>query len=237
MHLRRGLSPLLFIVMIIHLSPRLQAVAELVDQDARVIDVGTDHAMIPVWLVQTGRAVHVLATDIRSGPLENAAALVARTGAVESIRLLQTDGLTDIGPENGDTVIIAGMGGETIISILSAAPWTKENVRLILSPQSKKEDLRRYLTENGYCIHREQLVKDAGRVYPILCARGGTAPKYTRAELNLGLLSQIGSDPLFAEYLDIMRGQTAKAAPYDDGARTLLTEYDEIKRRLTTCRP
>ena len=218
--------------MTIHLSPRLEAVAECVPAGASVIDVGTDHAMIPVWLVQTGRCSRVLATDIRSGPLENAASLIQKTETGDHIRLMQTDGLAGVGPEDGDTVILAGMGGETMISILYAAPWTREGARLILEPQSKKAELRQFLGANGYRVTAERLVKDAGRIYPILCAEGGEAERYTEAELHLGRLSQVGNDPLFGEYLDVMRAQVVKAAPYDVSAARLLAEYDEIKRRL-----
>ena len=217
----------------IHLSPRLLAVASLVQEGAQPIDVGTDHAMIPVWLVQTGRCSHVLATDIQSGPLENAAGLIRRTGTEDSIRLVLTDGLQGLGPEDGDTVILAGMGGETMISILSAAPWTREEgTLLILEPQSKKADLRRWLMENGYAINSERLAEDAGRIYPILTARSGVPAAYSEAELHLGLLDQVANDPFFGEYLDVMRAQAAKAAPYDKAAAALLKEYNVIKRRL-----
>ena len=200
---------------------------------ARPIDVGTDHAMIPVWLVQTGRCSHVLATDIRPGPLENARALLERTGTGGRIRLMQTDGLHGISSADGDTVILAGMGGESMISILAAAPWTREEgTLLILEPQSKKADLRRWLSENGYAIASEQLVEDAGRIYPILTARGSESRAYTEAELHLGLLEQVEGDPLFGAYLDVMTTQAAKAAPYDEAAAALLKEYNEIKRRL-----
>ena len=205
--------------------------AALVPSGAAVIDVGTDHAMVPVWLIQSGRASRVLATDIRSRPLQSAAALVEKTGTEGRIRLMQTDGLAGIGPEDGDTVIIAGMGGETMTAILSAAPWTKNGTLLILEPQSKKAELRRWLTQNGYCVETERLAEDAGRVYPILTARGGDSPAYSQAELHLGRLAQIGRDPLFARYLDTMRAQAAKAAPYDPAAAALLEEYDAIKRR------
>lgn len=217
----------------IHLSPRLAAVARQVPVGARPIDVGTDHAMIPVWLVQSRRCESVLATDIRSGPLESAQALLEKTGTADCIRLMQTDGLHGIGPADGDTVILAGMGGETMIDILSAAPWTREEgTLLILEPQSKKADLRRWLRDNGYGVLSEQLVRDAGRIYPILTARRGDSRAYAEAELHLGLLDQVASDPLFKEYLDIMRAQTIKAAPYDEAAAALVREYDEIKRRL-----
>ena len=206
--------------------------ARLVPARARVIDVGTDHAMIPVWLVQTGRCSHVLAADIRPGPLKNAASLLERTETEQSIRLMQTDGLRGIGPEDGDAVILAGMGGETMISILAAAPWTREEqTLLILEPQSKKADLRRWLGNNGYMITLEQLVEDAGRIYPILTASAGSSPEYSEAELHLGKLAQIGADPLFERYLDIMRAQAAKAALYSAEASALMHEYDKIKEK------
>lgn len=216
----------------IHLSPRLAAVAALVPAGAAVIDVGTDHAMLPVWLAQTGRSGHILATDIRSGPLESAASLVARTGTGDRVRLLQTDGLAGVEPFGWDTVILAGMGGETMVSILAAAPWTKEGVQLILEPQSKRSTLRRWLIQSGYRIGAERLAEDAGRIYPILTAAGGAAPAYTEAELHLGLLAQIGQDPLFLPYLALMRARAAKAAPFDEAAARLLAEYDAIDRRL-----
>ena len=207
----------------------------MVKPGASVIDVGTDHAMVPVWLIQTGVASRALATDIRSGPLQHAASLIEETGTAEHIRLLQTDGLAGVGRSDGDTVILAGMGGETMVSILSAAPWTKEGISLILEPQSKKADLRRFLIKNGYQITAERLVKDTGRIYPILCAQGGASPAYTEAELHLGLLSQIGHDPLFLEYLDRMRAQAEKAAPYDPASASLVEAYNDIKRRLAPC--
>ncbi len=216
----------------IHLSPRLAAVAGLVPLGASVIDVGTDHAMVPVWLVQSGRARRALASDIRPGPLKSAAALVKRTGTGDRVRLLQTDGLTGIGPEDGDTVILAGMGGETMISILAAASWTGAGTLLILEPQSKRGDLRRWLIGNGFSIRTEKLVEDAGRIYPILTAAGGPSPAYSEAELHLGRLAQIGGDPLFLKYLEDARARTAKAAPYDGEAAALLADYDDIKRRF-----
>lgn len=216
----------------IHLSNRLAAAADLVPPGAAVIDVGTDHAMLPVWLAQTGRAVRVLAADIRPGPLRSAAALVEKTGTGDRVRLLLTDGLEGLGPADGDTVVIAGMGGETMIHILSRAPWTREGVLLILEPQSKKADLRLWLIKNGYCIQSERLVEDAGRIYPVLAAAGGAAPAYSPAELHLGRLEQIETDPLFAKYLDTLIAQCAKAAPYDGQAAALLGEYETIKRRL-----
>lgn len=218
--------------MSIHLSHRLQTIADLVPADSRVIDVGTDHAMIPVWLAQTGRAKHVWASDIRVGPLQSARRLIDETDTGEVVDTRLTDGLQGFGPADGDTVIIAGMGGETMVSILSAAPWTNNGTLLILEPQSKQALLRRWLLENGYAILKEALVKDAGRIYPILLVKAGTPKHHSEAEYLTGLFDCISEDPLFAEYLDGLLRRTSQAAPYDEQAALVLKELMVMKERL-----
>ncbi|MCD8117336.1 MAG: Nif3-like dinuclear metal center hexameric protein [Oscillospiraceae bacterium] len=217
--------------MTIHLSPRLEAVAQAVPPGACVIDVGTDHARLPVWLVQSGRVGRVIAADLRPGPLEGAATLINKTGTADRITLRLTNGLSGLGPRDGDTIVIAGMGGETMISILSAAPWTRQGTLLILEPQSKQAELRKFLIENGYSVTSERLVKDAGRLYPILTVRGGAAPGYSLAELHTGLYEQISDDPLFGEYLSGLADRMAHAAPYDSTAAEISNELQEMKRR------
>ena len=225
--------PHFYIMNTIRLSARLSAVAELVPQNARVIDVGTDHAMLPVWLVQTRRAAHVFASDIRSGPLENAARLIRETDTGEQIELRQTDGLQGFSREDGDTVVIAGMGGETMVSILSSAPWLRDDVLLILEPQSKQDILRRWLAANGFAITGERLVRDAGRLYPILTAVSGSMPECREIEYHTGRLTLIGNDPLIGEYLAILRKRFASAAPYDLQAKALLHDLDTMEEGQT----
>jgi tRNA (adenine22-N1)-methyltransferase len=197
-----------------------------------VIDVGTDHARLPVWLVQTGRAQHVWASDLRKGPLQSAAQLVEDTGTGEHIQLRLTDGLEGFSSADGDTVTIAGMGGETMISILAPATWTKKDTLLVLEPQSKQAVLRQWLVEHGYCIVAESLVADAGRIYPILQVQGGPSPAYTPGELHTGRYSQIAQDPLFAEYLSQLIRRCQAAAAYDTKAQALLTEWEQEKERF-----
>lgn len=223
--------------MSIHLTPRLQAIADCVPPGARVIDVGTDHARIPVWLAQENRVRHVWASDIRPGPLRGAAALMAETGTGAVVSLRMTDGLNGFSSADGDTVILAGMGGETIISILSAAPWTREHTALILSPHTKQAELRAFLCENGYEITQEQLICDAGRIYPLLTAIGGVPAVYSPAELSLGLFSQIGSDPLFGDYITQQKKRVADAAPYDPDSAALLLDFENLEERWKSCRP
>lgn len=224
--------PRFFVMNVIRLSARLSAVAELVPQDARVIDVGTDHAMLPVWLVQARRAAHVWATDIHAGPLENAARLIRETQTGDRIELKHTDGLSGLSGEDGDTVVIAGMGGETMVSILSAAPWLHSGVLLILEPQSKQHILRRWLAENGFAITGESIVRDAGRLYPILTAASGPSAECSEIEYYTGRWDLIGSDPLLGEYLAVLRKRFASAAAYDPLAERLLDELTAMEERL-----
>ena len=186
----------------IKLSRRLAAIAEMVPYGSICIDVGTDHGYIPAWLIQNGICPHVFASDINAGPLGSARRTAVLAGTVEKTEFLLCNGLSAYSENSADAVIIAGMGGETIISILQAAPWTANGVKLILQPQSKSELLRKWLTASGYVIICESLIED-GRIYQLLTASGGTCThRYSPAEYHLGALDQISDNPLFPEYLN-----------------------------------
>ena len=114
------------------LSPRLRSVAGLVPPGARFADVGTDHAYLPVWLLQQGIIEHALVSDLRPGPLDRARSTAARYGLAERMEFRLCDGLSGIAPAEADTIAIAGMGGETIAAILAAAPWVREQGCLLL---------------------------------------------------------------------------------------------------------
>ena len=101
--------------------------------------------------------------------------------------------------EETDVIVIAGMGGETIIAILSAAPWTRNGHMLLLQPMTKAADLRHWLIDNGYTFTAECLVEDKGRVYPILTVTGGAHRSLTEAEALCGILLE--GDPLYGAYL------------------------------------
>ena len=120
----------------IRLSPRLQMVADFVPPCACAADIGTDHGYLPVWLLQSGVIQSAIAADIHAGPLANARQSAAAYDLEERFRFVQADGLQFSGAQAADVITIAGMGGETICTILAAAPWLREGRRLILQPQS-----------------------------------------------------------------------------------------------------
>ena len=148
----------------INLSPRLQCIADYVVPGSRVIDVGTDHAYVPIWLLQNRICSSAAATDIRPGPLKNAAFDAEKYGVSDCLKLILCDGLTGCTPDMADTLILAGMGGETIMGILNTSPWALEQ-HLILQPQTKKSELRSWLKARGLCVLDAVLAYDAGRIY------------------------------------------------------------------------
>ena len=155
------------------LQPRLALLASLVPQGAVLADVGTDHGYIPVCLRQRGVIDRAIASDIGREPLEHARRTAEEYG-VGGIDLRLCAGLDAIAPEECDTVLIAGMGGETIWGILAAAPWTRDGRHtLLLQPQTKIEELRLRLCENGYAVTREHLVRDKGKLYVVMTVTAG----------------------------------------------------------------
>ena len=156
----------------ITLSARLKQIASFV-QGGTAADIGTDHGYIPVYLRQNGVCPFVIASDINKGPLDSAVQ-TARKYGVDGIRFVHAPGLDGVSPGEAGTVIIAGMGGETITEILKAAPWVHSGgVRLILQPQSKTEVLSEYLCRCGFGITDISLVRDGGRIYIVLAAEPG----------------------------------------------------------------
>ena len=182
------------------LSRRLSAIEGQVRRGSRVADIGTDHAYLPIHMMQSGLCERVIACDLRAGPLQTAQKNVTASGAA-GIELRLGDGLAPVQPHEIDTAIIAGMGGEIIAGIIAAAPFVKKQpLRLILQPMSRAEDLWRYLSENGFQIENELAVADAGRVYPVITAvYTGATGCYAPFELYIGQLR--GKTPDEREYI------------------------------------
>ena len=109
----------------IALQHRLRLLAEMTPPGGRLADIGTDHGYLPVWLLQEGRIPSAIAADVGAEPLEHARR-TAEEYETQGLDFRLCDGLSGIEPEETDTVVIAGMGGETIRDILRAAPWAAD---------------------------------------------------------------------------------------------------------------
>ncbi len=152
----------------IPLSDRLQACCSFVHPGDRVADIGCDHGYLGIYLLKNGIAESVIAADIREGPLQSAVRNSEKFGVRDKMTFFLSDGVQSI-PREFDVLVCAGMGGDTMVSILSAAPWLKnENYRLILQCQSKTPLLRKYLSDNGWQIQIEQVLKDGKFLYTVM---------------------------------------------------------------------
>lgn len=214
------------------LSPRLQLLADWVPAGARLADVGTDHAYLPVWLSVNGRISAAIASDLRKGPLSRA----RETGATYSAANIDyrlCDGLQGIGPDEVDTIAIAGMGGQHIAAILDAAPWVCDpRYTLLLQPMSRSEELRLYLSTHHFAICREALVYDRGTIYPVMEVRMG------EQQLTLGQLyggACLLHDPLGDRYIieKIIRLMGAIAGANRGGASRDNEKADSLRDTVT----
>lgn len=154
----------------VKLSPRLAACADLV-VGKFACDVGTDHALLPSFLILSGKCENAVASDIVDGPLESARKTVASFNLENYIQVVKSDGLDNIDSKGVTDIVIAGMGGELIAEIVCRCEWIKKSeINLILQPMTKEHCLRSALCAGGFSIKSEVRVADGGFIYTIIRA-------------------------------------------------------------------
>ncbi len=210
------------------LSKRLTAVASLVTAGYTVADIGTDHAYIPIYLVENGRIPRAVAMDVNRGPLERASENIRAHGLTDQIQTRLSDGFSALECGEADCAVIAGMGGGLTIRILKEGADVVQGLKeCILQPQSEIEKVRAFLSEKGFLLIREDMAEEDGKYYPMMkvrppavsketvCAReaddettaGGTGSqingneKWSETELRYGPLLLRDCHPVLREYL------------------------------------
>ena len=185
------------------LSKRLQTIADFVKKNSVVADIGTDHAHIPIYLIENNIIDKAYACDINKGPLEKAKKNIENFGVSENIVLRLSNGLDKMSNKEADTIIIAGMGGELIIDILERGKsfFDKKNT-FILSPHTKTDEVRDYLLRKGFEIIKEDMCIDEGKFYTVMEGRY-TENKlmYSEAELLYGKFLIENKHPVLLEFL------------------------------------
>ena len=185
------------------MSNRLELIASFVKNGIGVADVGTDHGYIPVMLVKRGYKGNIIATDINEGPLNKAKQSLIEAGCEEAVELILCNGLDGCESEKIDTIIVAGMGGDTITGILDRAEWcAREDIKLILQPVTKPEILRYWLVNNDFRIINEAQTEENGTVYQIICAVPGRDCRYKDSELFIGRYDLIKGSTYYEQMLD-----------------------------------
>ncbi len=223
----------------IPLPPRLAAVARHVPPGRPFADIGTDHAYLPVHLVQSGRVPRAVAGDVRPGPLQAARATVAAAGLTDRIDVRLGSGLTVLAPGEAACVAICGMGGPLIARILAEGPLTGVE-RLVLQPMGGEAQLRRWLAESGWRLVAEEIVADGGRLYPVLVAEPGQM-SLSRLEEEVGPLLLRQGGPLVVRYIDeklelARRALTGASRSSRPEARARAAELDRLIALLTEAR-
>jgi len=156
---------------------RMETIYGMVRKGVTVCDVGTDHAIIPIELVKNGVCPSAVATDISAPSLEKGVKNIKKAGCAGKIDTYCTNGTLGVPFSNATDVIIAGMGGELIVRILSQdARLKSESFRFILQPMTKSDELRTYLAQNGFQMLREVKVEADNRIYSVInaCYSGKT---------------------------------------------------------------
>lgn len=172
-----------------HLSNRLQTVADFVRPGARLADIGSDHAYLPVHLAKQGVISAAIAGEVVKGPYHNALTEIENEQLTAVITARLADGLAAIHPDdNIDTVTIAGMGGTLITNILeSGKAHLTHHERLILQPNVGEDNVRRWLQDNSYEIVAERILAEDGHIYEIIVGDPTDTPvTYTSTELKFG---------------------------------------------------
>jgi tRNA (adenine22-N1)-methyltransferase len=149
----------------------MKAVAAMVTPGGVLADIGTDHAYVPIALMQRQKITGAIAMDINKGPLKRANDNIAAAKLTTSIETRLSDGLDKLKPGEADTILIAGMGGEMTIHILEEGHAVCEEAsELVLQPQSDIQKVREYLREHQYRIIDEDMVCEDNKYYPMMRA-------------------------------------------------------------------
>ncbi|WP_133770165.1 tRNA (adenine(22)-N(1))-methyltransferase [Pseudomonas graminis] len=183
------------------LSRRLERVAALVPADARLADIGSDHAYLPVALMRRGLIGMAVAGEVATTPFRAAERTVRENGFEEQIRVRLADGLAAIEAEDGITAItLCGMGGETIRDIFEAGKGRLNGRELlILQPNGGEPELRQWLMENGYRIVHEDMLRENRFDYEIIVAERSGPVVYSPEALYFGPLLMLECSPAFLE--------------------------------------
>ena len=201
------------------LDARLKAVADFVRPGTVFADIGTDHAYLPVYLLENGIVERATASDLRKGPLENARKTVEESGMSDRIELRLSDGFASYEPYEAQEIAICGMGGLLISDFINRTEWLKDgSVHLILQPMTHISDARKSLFENGFNIREETIVKDDNKFYVVISAYyEEIANSYPDCTYEVGFFNK--NSAISQEYLRYLfdKHQKKYQALYDSG--------------------
>lgn len=221
------------------LDTRLRAAADMVPEGARLADIGSDHAYLPIALCLEGKIEYALASDINEGPVASARANITKNGLSGRIEAIRADGLDKARDFAPDCITVLGMGGELIVTILERAEWVRdERITLVLQPMTHAEILAEYLAEKGFNVTDERIVSVGerdDRIYRLIKASyDGKKRDIGRVEALVGKINLERGDEVTKRYIGRMiavlnskiRGKE-KAALDTTKERALISELEK----------
>ncbi len=181
------------------INNRLKQIADLVDTNSQVMDIGCDHALLDIYLVQEKNIKFCLATDIAEGPLQNAKKNIEFYQLENKIETKLGNGL-DVYNKNIDTVVISGLGGKTMQGIFAKNTKALSNIHtIILSPNNYQKEIKEFLVHKGYSITFESFIKEHNVIYQIIKFQKGKK-KYHKKEFFFGPILLQKKGILFKEF-------------------------------------
>ena len=185
------------------ISERLATVASLIPKGAHLVDVGTDHGYVPIWLLQKQHIVSAIAMDVNKGPLARARENRDKYGFTDVMDLRLSNGLEKLKPGEGDSVLIAGMGGPLMIRIIEEGRKNASSIQTwVLQPQSEIPSVRRYLHEHDFKIIEEIMLKDDGKYYMAMKAVPGQEESWSELEYLFGKTLLLNQHPVLKEFIE-----------------------------------
>lgn len=185
-----------------NLTARLRHVAELVPVCHSMADIGTDHAYLPLFLLEAGKALHAIASDIHKGPLERARTHLEGEGKGKEIELRLGGGLSPIKKGEVDGAVMAGMGGLMMRDILDADFEKAQALSwLVLQPQNHVAELKQYLSAHHFIICREDMAMEDRRLYEMMLVKPGSMKKISLLEGEIGVTEEYRQHALFPEHI------------------------------------
>ena len=182
----------------IKLSKRLLSIANLVDDNSKVVDIGCDHGLVSIYLAMNKQNISIIASDINQNALDNAIKNINKYHLEDKIKVCLSNGLDNINDEI-DTIIISGMGGHTIIYILTNNQEKLNTVNnIIIQSNNDIEYVRRKIVKLGYYIKKEELILDKNIYYTVILFTKGKK-KYTNKEYYFGPILLKENSKIFIE--------------------------------------
>ncbi len=193
----------------LELKGRLKLIADKVPVCSVVADIGTDHAYIPVYLIQQEKCCYAIASDVKPGPIQVANRNISKYKLSDKIETRMGSGLETLKENEADAVIIAGMGGTLLAELLDAHPEkVSGNTLLVLQPMNDLHVVRKWLYDNRFEIRDEELIAEGNKIYCVLTASyNGKYKEYNDFELHVGELLIEKRDPLLQAYCKMKASQ------------------------------